>query len=130
MLGDQLIMDLTMEQGPGRETQVQPSINIWIRYFDLDFARLPRLTLTNRRVRRAAPEARPVVEHDHNWTVEISGAHVSRPAILHMRRGDRRGRRYDYWIYGQGEPEYEHCDWMLRTFPNPFRERGRRWLIV
>jgi hypothetical protein len=130
VLDDQLIMDLTMEQGPGRETQVQPPINIWVRYFDLDFARLPRLRLTNRRARRPQTEVRPVVEHDHNWTVEISGADVARPAIIRMRRTDQLGRRYDYWIYRQGEREYEHCDWILENFPNPLHRRGRRWLII
>jgi hypothetical protein len=126
--GDQLIMELTMEQGPGRETQVQPPINVWIRYFDIDFANLPRLRFTRQGAGRPRQEVRPVVEHDHNWTVELDGAAVERPAIIRVVRTGPRS--FDYWIYRPGDPVYEHCRWMLTTFPNPYRRRGRRWLIV
>ena len=128
MTGDQLIMELTMEQGPGRETQVQPPINVWIRYFDIDFASLPRLRFTRRAGPRVRQETRPVVEHDHNWTIELDGAAVERPAIIRVLRTGNRS--FDYWVYRPGHPDYEHCRWMLTMFPNPYRHRGRRWLIV
>ena len=121
-------MELTMEQGPGRETQVQPPINIWIRYFEIDFAQLPRLRFTKRTGARARQEIRPVVEHDHNWTVELDGAAVARPAIIRLLKTGR--NTFDYWIYESDDAEYQHCQWMLSTFQNPYRRRGRRWLIL
>lgn len=128
MTGDQLIMELTLEQGPGRETQVQPPLNVWIRFFDIDFASLPRLRFNRRDGPRRKQEVRPVVEHDHNWTVEIDGAAVERPAIIRILRTGNRS--FDYWIYTPGKSEYYHCRWMLAGFPNPYRRRGRRWLII
>jgi len=129
MLGDELIMDLTGEQGPGRETQVQPPRNAWVLYFNIDLDDPPdELHLRNRSAAWAAPERRPVVEHDHNWTVEIDGAEPPRPAILRVRRTGP--HEYDYWVYRPDENEFHHCDWTLNTFQNPHHTRGRRWLIV
>lgn len=130
MRGDQLIMDLTLEQGPGRETQVQPPLNVWIRYFNINFSRLPTMMLMNRGARRVRREVRRVVEHHHNWTVELSGAAMPRPAILRMWRTSVTGHKYDYWVYRPRDPQYAHCNWMLNTFSNPFHDRGRRWLII
>ena len=127
MLGDQLIMELTMEQGPGRETQVQPPINVWVRFFEIDFAQLPTLRLKNRQ-QKAPTEVRPVVEHDHNWTVEVVGAVLPRPAIVRFAR--TANNRYDYWIYRPGEAPYAHCRWILDTFANPYRKKGRKWMII
>lgn len=128
MTGDDLIMDLTLEQGGGRETQVQPPLNVWLHYFHLDFQALPELHLHNRSEAWAPAEGRPVVEHDHNWTIEIEGAELPRPAILRLRR--TAPYHYDYWVYRPDEDEFHHCDWMLNTFPNPLHTTGRRWLIV
>lgn len=128
MTGDHLIMELTMEQGPGRESQVQPPINVWTRYFEIDFAQLPRLRFTKRTGARTRQEIRPVVEHDHNWTVELDGAVVERPAIIRFLKTGR--NTFDYWIHEPNTAEYQHCRWMLATFPNPYRRRGRRWLIL
>lgn len=128
MTNEDLIMELTMEQGPARITQVQPPIGVWAHYFGVDLDNPPMLRLTNRRRRGARPEARPVVEHDHNWTVEIDAARVNRPAIIRFRR--TANDRYDYWVYQQAEPEYEHCRWLLSSFRNPYRLRGRHWLVV
>jgi hypothetical protein len=121
--GTDLIMELTLEQGGGRETQVQPPLDVWVRYFDLDFDNLPTYQLLNRGDAWTSSESRPVVEHDHNWTIEIIGAELPRPAILRM-------RRIDYWVYRPDEDEYYHCNWLLSTFPNPHWRHGRQWLIV
>jgi hypothetical protein len=129
MTDGQLIMELTMEQGPGRETQVQPPLDVWIRYFGISFARLPRLRFSRRtNTARTNREVRPVVEHDHNWTIELDGAAVPRPAIIRFSR--TAPQTYDYWVYTPGQKEYEHCRWILQSFENPIRRRGRRWLII
>lgn len=128
MTGDDLIMDLTLEQGGGRETQVQPPITVWAHYFDLDFSRLPTYQLRNRGTKRSRVVSRPVVEHDHNWTIELAGAELPRPAILRMNRTGP--NQFDYWVYRDDEDEYYHCDWLLSTIVNPVRTRGRRWLIL
>ena len=128
MTNEDLIMELTMEQGPGRETQVQPPIGVWAHYFGVDLDDPPSLRLTNRRRRNARPETRPIVEHDHNWTVEITGATVDRPAIIRFHRTG--SNRYDYWIFKANDSEYQACRWILDTFRNPSRRRGRRWLVI
>lgn len=69
-----------------------------------------------------------MVEHDHNWTVEVEAANVNRPAIIRFHRTGR--NRYEYWIYGAGQPEYEHCRWVLDRFRNPHHVRGRNWLVI
>lgn len=128
MTNDDLIMELTMEQGPGRITQVQPPIGVWAHYFGVDLDNPPRLRLTNRKRRNARPETRPVVEHDHNWTVEIDAANVNRPAIIRFHRTGH--NRFDYWVYAENEAEYLHCRWLLNNFRNPQHLRGRRWLVI
>jgi hypothetical protein len=124
MTDSDLIMELTMEQGPGRITQVQPPIGAWAQYFQIDFDDLPTLELAN----GTQTETRPVVEHDHNWTVEISEADVIRPAIIRFRRTGP--DQYSYWLYQFGEPVFDHCRWLLDNFDNPVRKKGRRWLII
>ena len=128
MLRTQLIMDLTLEQGGGRETQVQPPLDVWAHYFALRFNELPEYTLINRLDPTGQAVRRPVVEHDHNWTVEIDAASIPRPAILRLLHTGT--DRYDYWVYRPIDPEFGHCDWMLENFENPIRGKGRRWLIV
>jgi hypothetical protein len=128
MTNEDLIMELTMEQGPGRETQVQPPIGVWAHYFGVELEDPPPLRLTNRKRRNARPENRPIVEHDHNWTIEIEAANVERPAIIRFHRTGN--NRYDYWIYERAEQDYEHCRWVLNNFSNPRRVRGRHWLVI
>jgi hypothetical protein len=123
-----LIMELTMEQGPARITQVQPPLGAWAQYFDVDFEELPSLQLVNLGVADAEPEIRPVVEHDHNWTIEIAAADVIRPAIIRFRRTGP--NQYSYWIYQFGDDGFTHCRWLLDNFENPIRKKGRSWLIV
>lgn len=128
MTGDDLIMRLTQEQGGGRETQVQPPVNVWVAYFNLDFLDLPTYQLRSRSEAWTTPEARPVVEHDHNWTIELLGAELPRPATLHMHRTDEFS--FDYWIYRPEDDDFHHCEWMLETFHNPHHTHGRMWLII
>lgn len=128
MLGSDLIMDLTREQGEGRITQVQPPVGAWAAYFDIDFEYLPILTLQNMQDPTIGVEERPVVRHDHNWTLEIAAATIERPAIIHFRRVGQDS--YQYWIHGSGDQEYDRLEYILDTFPNPQWRRGRRWLII
>ena len=128
MTGEELILELTQEQGPGRETQVQPPVDVWIRYFAVDLEVASVLTLENHRDSSYGPEERPIVEHDHNWTMEVAGAALPRPAIMRLSR--RGNDTYAYWVYRPGDAEYSHCQWMLDTFTNPYWRRGRGWLIV
>lgn len=128
MTNTDLIMELTMEQGPGRITQVQPPRGAWERYFEIDFGHLPVLRLTNRQREGARPKARPVVGHHHVWTVEIEEATVERPAIIRFHRTGE--NRFSYWIYQQNDHEYSHCIWLLTNFRNPFHKPGRRWLVI
>lgn len=129
---DILIMDLTREQGGGRESQVQPPRNVWVRYFGIDLdddpANLPELVVHDKKHSGTEPERRPVVYHDHNWTVELGDAGLPRPAILRMDRVA--SNTYGYWVYRPGDPEYDHVNWMLENFPNPHRTRGRRWIVI
>lgn len=128
MLNRDLIMQLTLEQGPGRETQVQPPLGVWAHYFDIDLDDPPNLSLINRKSHGSEPEDRPVVEHDHNWTVEVTGAEAPRPAIIRFRR--TAANSYEYWIFTIGDAEYAACRWILDNFPNPHRQKGRLWLII
>ena len=66
-----LIMELTREQGGGRESQVQPPLNVWAHYFGIDFSFPPALVLQDKKHTSSGFDHRPVVEHDQNWTVEI-----------------------------------------------------------
>jgi hypothetical protein len=128
MTSQDLIMELTLEQGPGRITQVQPPVGAWALYFGIDLDDPPRLRLRNRGRRNAPIQIRPVVEHDHNWTIEIHGAQVVRPAIIRFHRTGQYS--YEYWIYGSNQPEYSSCSWLLGTFQNPHHHRGRRWIVI
>ena len=121
-----LIMDLTMEQGRGRETQVQPPLGVWEQFFGLSVQSATRPTF--RLVNMDSPgvaEQRKVVKHHHNLTLEISGAKLPRPAILRMRRID--SKSFEYWVYRRGSKAYPHCDWLLKIFADPTPDR--RWIV-
>lgn len=126
-----LIMDLTMEQGGGRESQVQPPKNVWVHYFDIDLddlpESLPEIVIENKKI-TSSPEQRKIVFHDHNWTLEIGDAGLPRPAILMVQRINE--NTYNYWVYRPGDQEYSHLDWLLANMPNPHRTHGRRWLVL
>jgi hypothetical protein len=131
-MSDTLIMDLTLEQGGGRVSQVQPPKNVWVQYFGIDLDEdpddLPGLVLQDRKHPSSGPEHRSVVYHDHNWTVEVGDAGMPRPAILRMVRVAPNS--YDYWVYRPGDPEYDHVNWILDNVTNPHRTHGRRWVIL
>lgn len=127
MTGEDLILEVTMEQGPARMTQVQPPRGAWEVYFCIDLDDPPHLTLTNR-VENVPPEVRPVVEHDHVWTVEIPGAVYVGQTILRFHR--TAPDAYDYWLYHSPQPEYHACVWLLANFNNPHHHKGRKWLVI
>lgn len=126
-----LIMDLTLEQGGTRITQVQPPKNVWANYFEIDLEAdegdIPKITIQDQK-NGGEIEHRDVVSHDHNWTIEVGDAGPPRPAILRMlHAGDN---YYHYWVYRPGDAEFQHLDWLLDAAPNPQRIRGRRWLTI
>jgi hypothetical protein len=127
-----LVMDLTKEQGGGRETQVQPPKNVWVQYFEIDLDEdtetLPTLMLRDKKHPSSGAEDRPIVYHDHNWTLEIGDAGMPRPAILRLVQVAH--QTYDYWVYRPGDSEFVHLDWLLDNVPNPHRTHGRRWLLI
>ena len=125
--GRRLVMHLTLEQGPGRMTQVQPPRAVWERYFGVDLENPIPLAVRNERG-VGGYEARPVVRHHHVWTIEIPEADVPRPAIIRFRRTGR--RRYVYCVFTRADPEYRALDRLLATSYNPWRTKAqeRRWL--
>lgn len=120
-----LIMDLT---GESRDTQVQPPLGAWARFFgiDIDDDTLPTFTLQN--ANGGAPIQRPVVRHDHTMTLEIPESAPGRPAIIQFQR--EASDEYRYWIWESGDVEYDHLRWLLDNVPNPRRRIGRRWLAI
>src|SRR5262249_39830428 len=130
MTNSDLIMEMT---GESRDTQVQPPIPVWVRYFRIDLeSPLPTLTLTDGRGDNPVID-RPVAGHHHNWTVDIPRSNRPRPAIIRLlRAGPRRtGRRsYTYGTLGQADPQYGRYRHLLDTVRSPHRRSGRLWLIV
>ena len=83
-----LLMELTNEQGGGRESQVQPPKGVWETFFGIHnpSTKLPTLTLINEKVIPHSKIQRKVVKHHHTYTIEIADAGLPRPAILQMRK--------------------------------------------
>ena len=121
-------MDLTQEQGGGRESQVQPPSQVWEQFFGVrvDATARPTYRLQNVNA-HSDPEQRKVVGHDHNLTLEIADARLPRPAILRMRRTGHNA--FTYWVYRPPSQAYRHCDWLLKNIGQQ-ASGGRRWLIV
>jgi hypothetical protein len=131
MIGDELVMALTWEQGRDRPTQVQPPLGIWRHYFDVDSnGELPVLRLINVRAPEEELEPpRPVVLHHHNLTIEVRGARAPRPAIARFTAVGR--RRYEYAVYRPEDLEYTTYDKLLDETPNELRGANeRRWFIA
>lgn len=128
MQARELLMDLTLEQGAGRATQVQPPSGVWEQFFGLvvSTSRRPTFRLQNA-AEESGPEQRKVVRHHHNLTIEIAGARLPRPAILRIRRTGRNA--FDYWVYRPQSGAYRHCDWVLANLAEN-APRGRRWLVI
>ena len=76
MTGEELLMDLRLEQGPGRDTQVQPPAGAWYSYFGLDTEQLPTLRLVDRKQENAQPEDRPVVAGIHGQGIVAGRSHL------------------------------------------------------
>jgi hypothetical protein len=131
MIGDQLVMQLTWEQGRGRETQVQPPLEVWRQFFgvgDIYARRLPSFRLINRRAKDTEEPTRPAVLHHHNVTIEIAGAVAPRPAIIRMVQTGR--HEFEYIVYRPGMSNFVVHDALLDAIPNPFRSgQSRRWFI-
>lgn len=130
MTGDNLLMELGLEQGPPRQTQVQPPMGVWTEYFHVnpyDLAGDDALDMKDLGDPATGVVEHRIVEHDHNWTIEIPGAGPPRPAILWIRRV---GNEYHYQVLRPDSADFEHAAWVLETFENPLRRRGRRWLII
>lgn len=118
-----LIMDLTREQGGGRETQVQPPSGVWEQFFGVRInAARPTFRLVRADRKSIEPEQRKVVKHHHNLTIEISGAVLPRPAILRMRKTGQNS--FQYWIYRPPSKAYSHCDWILHNLPSSLLARS------
>lgn len=123
----ELIMELTNEQGLGRESQVQPPRQVWEQFFGISFESSQRPALRLQNMDNPADiVTRKVVKHDHNLTVEISGAKIPRPAIVRFQRIGINSFRY--WVYGSGSAAYKHCNWLLNTLCQPGKER--KWAIL
>lgn len=125
-----LVMELTNEQGGGRETQVQPPKAVWKTYFGLTtgHARLPTLGLTRDVDGGSQLTRRQVVSHHHNFTIEIAGAEYPRPAILQMRRIAR--NNYWYRVHRPHDVTFNQLERLLQDVHNPHWHSGRRWILI
>jgi hypothetical protein len=125
-----LLMELTNEQGGDRETQVQPPKSVWEHFFGLKVGieKLPILTVINESSSPAQEARHHVVRHHHNYTIELAGAELPRPAILQMRRLSR--NKYSYLVHRPTDKNFASIDAHLRTLRNPLRQSGRRWLLI
>ncbi len=119
----ELIMELT---GESRETQVQPPLGAWVNFFHFDPEAPSQLKLKS--VQSGAQIDRPVVRHDHNWTVEIPEAACNRPAIIRFR--ESAGNTYTYWIYEPGAPDFALFTALLDRYRDPSWIRGRGFLVL
>jgi hypothetical protein len=123
-----LLMQLTLEQGRGRASQVQPPRSVWETFFGLKHpaTKLPTLTLINEKT--SVTEFRPVVKHHHTYTIEISDANLPRPAILEMRR--LAPHKYSYVVHRPADTRFADMNRNVRTLHNPFWDSGRRWVLM
>ena len=129
--GATLVMELTQEQGPGRNTQVQPPKGVWAGYFGLDSGRPPpskAITLRNGKDPSAIRERRPIVSHHHVWTLEIGDAGPPRPAILMLKRNS--ASSYTYHVYRPTDPLFKKLRHLLDVTRNPHYRSGRRWIVI
>jgi hypothetical protein len=123
-----LVMELLQEQGGTRASQVQPPRAVWESYLGLKWlsSPYPKLTLTNQKT--GITVVRPVVEHDHNMTIEIAGAELPRPAILEMRRVKK--YEHQYQVHRSGTIAFKVLQDLLRNVHNPLRTHGRDWFLM
>lgn len=124
-----LLMELTNEQGVGRETQVQPPRPVWETYFgvDLDASSFPRFRMSNIGPPAPGVATGVISKHHHNLTIELPGAEMPRPAILEVRKVGPRA--FDYQVHRAGL-HFERMRALLQSRANPLWTSGRKWLIV
>jgi len=124
-----LIMELTREQGAGRETQVQPPRPVWETYFGIDFTTtsFPRLRLSNIGPPTTGVATGVISKHHHNLTLELPGAEMPRPAILEVRKVGP--RTFDYQVHRTGAV-FDRMRALLQARSNPLWTSGRKWLII
>lgn len=125
-----LIMELTNEQGGGRETQVQPPKPVWETYFGIKVGieNLPILTLIDESGGKKVIVKRSVIKHHHNYTIELASAGLPRPAILQLRRIGH--NKYAYRVHRPIHPTFASLNALLQTLHNPLRQSGRRWVLI
>jgi len=125
-----LLMALTQEQGGSRATQVQPPKAVWEHYFGIKVGRekLPTLSLINEAIVPVVQTRRQVVEHHHNYTIELAGTELPRPAILQVRRIGH--NTYSYYVLRPGDARFSTTKELLERIPNPLRQSGRLWVLV
>ena len=125
-----LIMELTHEQGGGRETQVQPPKGVWGSYFGIstESKRLPTLSFVDSSGGHRSPILRRVVRHHHNLTIELPGTELPRPAILQVRR--LATNRYSYRVFRPHDKAYADIRRLVTSFPNRLWDSGRRWVLI
>jgi hypothetical protein len=123
-----LLMELTLEQGHDRASQVQPPKGVWETFFGLTptSTKLPTFTLVN--AKTLATETRPVVKHHHTYTIEIADADLPRPAILEMRRLG--SNSYSYCVHRPPDSRFSFISHLVGTLHNPFWDSGRRWVLI
>ena len=121
-------MDLNQEQGGGRESQIQPPLEVWEQFFGFrpDVSARPTFRLQPTRP-SDPPEQRKVVKHHHNFTLEVGDAKLPRPAILRMRRAGPNS--FEYWVYREDySAGFRHCNWCLEQMG--VKAGDRRYLII
>jgi hypothetical protein len=125
-----LLMELTREQGGNRARQVQPPKAVWQYYFGIMVGRqtLPELFLINEALDPPTEFSFRVVKHDHNYTIEIPGAEMPRPAILQMRRIGI--NRFSYRVHRPAHPTFLSIKRLVESLPNPLWESGRLWVLI
>ena len=128
MKGNELIMNLTSEQGTIRQSQVQPPIEVWEQFFGFrtNAPTRPTFRLQNQKT-PSDPEQRKVVKHHHNFTIEIADAKPPRPAILRIQKAGRNS--YFYWVYRPPSREYAHCRWILNNMADK-TVKDRSWVVI
>lgn len=125
-----LLMELTYEQGGGRVTQVQPPRSVWQSYFglDLDESDLPPLTLVHEVGVRRSEAMRHIVKHHHNYTIELPGTELPRPAILQMRRTGL--NTYAYRVHRPKDRTFAAIEALLKAAHNALWHSGRLWTVL
>ena len=122
-----LLMELT---GESRNTQVQPPLPVWERFFRLETALIsqPPLFLANEEHLSAGYFRKAVVKHHHTYTIEIPEIGTVRPAIIKIKRIGR--RHFSFYIRRAGSSEYAIWLHRLQSTPNPYYTSGRLWAII